>query len=306
MTARPYRRDSGHLPAKVSFILNELAANRRHGAHELSVRALRSIGILMKTLRAQPPAYQRHQLRVFATKLRSAQPAMGSFLEWSRELEQLSREEIDPRISSSLRKWERVWTQRLRMETGAAVRHAVEEFPPGARVLTLSRSDTVFRTLTGLGLARAPAQVVVLRSEPGGEGAVLANDLVHAGLSVSLIEDHQGASRVADADLLLVGADAIFEDGSLIHKVGTRHLAEAAREYGVPTMSVTGLSKWVSGNPPHAKPPPLFDRTPAREVRGYWTDGGLLRPSEVSRVARQLLPSVVTRPRVKPSVGLPA
>jgi translation initiation factor 2B subunit (eIF-2B alpha/beta/delta family) len=90
---------------------------------------------------------------------------------------------------------------------------------------------------------------------------------------------------VPRADLVLVGADAVYGDGSVVHKVGTRPLTLAALRAGVPVIVVAGRSKSVPGPCPSRTLPPRFDRTPARAVREFWTDRGVVAAAEWSRRA---------------------
>ncbi len=56
------------------------------------------------------------------------------------------------------------------------------------------------------------------------------------GLTVELVADSDAAHAVQTVNLLLLGADTVFRDGSLVNKVGTRDLTKAAKEAGVPVV----------------------------------------------------------------------
>ncbi len=210
---------------------------------------------------------------------------MGSFVRWADEIDRLSRSELGS-LRKNLFLWLNATRQRWRAETTRAVATATALFPPAARVMTLSRSEAVYRTLVSLPIGVAPTRAIVLRSLPGGEGIRAARELSIQGIAVSLVDDAGAHSLVRDVDLILVGADAIYRDGSLVHKIGTRPLAQTASRLGVPLMVVSGLSKWVDRSRPPRPLPRWFDRTPARWIRGYWTDGGFLRPGDLARHMR--------------------
>lgn len=99
-------------------------------------------------------------------------------------------------------------------------------------VMTHSASATVREALTHT----PPAHVVCTISEPGCEGRGLAAELKSRGLAVELIADAEGPDAVRESDLLLLGADTVFRDGSLVNKVGTLAIARAAKEAGVPVI----------------------------------------------------------------------
>jgi len=104
----------------------------------------------------------------------------------------------------------------------------------------------------------------------------MARELRTAGIPARTITDRAGREAVRTADLLLLGADTVFSDGSLVHKVGTRPLALAAHRAGVPVVVVGGRSKFTRRGRPRARLPALFDVTPGRWIDEYWTDVGRL------------------------------
>jgi translation initiation factor eIF-2B subunit delta/methylthioribose-1-phosphate isomerase len=99
-------------------------------------------------------------------------------------------------------------------------------------VMTHSASGTVREALTHT----PPARVICTISEPGSEGRRLAAELKACGLEVELIADADSSDAVRESDLLLLGADTVFKDGSLVNKIGTHAIARAAQEAGVPVI----------------------------------------------------------------------
>ena len=113
---------------------------------------------------------------------------------------------------------------------------ALEAFPRGTRVATLSYSSAVEAVL--LEVRRYLGWVVVFESRPGGEGAALARVLRGAGVRVTLAPDAAMRAYLGSVDMVLVGADTVTRDGCLVNKVGTRLAALAARDSGVPLVAV--------------------------------------------------------------------
>lgn len=168
----------------------------------------------------------------------------------------------------------------------AAAALAAETVGDG-RVLTLSRSGTVRAAL----LAGRPA-VDVLASRPGGEGLAVAAELTDAGLAVSSYPDAAVYDRLAsgEVDAVLVGADSVGPDGSLVNKVGTRAAALAAERAGVPCYAACASDKIrPAGADGDAAPPfePQFDLTPPRLVTAVLTERGRLAPDDVSAIAAE-------------------
>ena len=129
-----------------------------------------------------------------------------------------------------------------------AARNAVAILPEDGYVLTHSYSSTVLRALE-LGMkGRRRFQVYATESYPGMEGKQLAKALVDVGVPVKLVADSAVDSVMPDVDVVLVGADSVLADGSLLHKVGTRDIATAAHERGIPFYSVCETAKFSTAD----------------------------------------------------------
>lgn len=133
----------------------------------------------------------------------------------------------------------------LREAIGAeegAVREAARA-AAGRHVMTFSSSGTVAEGL--LAASPKPGRVIVCESRPGGEGRALAVRLAGAGLEVALVPDAAvaWALDVERVELLLVGADTVLADGSVVNKVGTRPAALAARAAGVTVLAAASTAK---------------------------------------------------------------
>jgi translation initiation factor 2B subunit (eIF-2B alpha/beta/delta family) len=110
-----------------------------------------------------------------------------------------------------------------------------------SKVVTLSYSSTVLAAI--LAMPRE-VEVLVAESLPLGEGAVTYRRLNEKGFKVSLFRDSMMSSMVADADLVLVGADGVCPEG-VVNKVGTMQLALAARECAKPLVVLCSTSKLI-------------------------------------------------------------
>lgn len=82
----------------------------------------------------------------------------------------------------------------------------------GSRILTLSSSRAVLRSLELAKKDWKKFSVTVLEARPMLEGRETARRLAELGIEVELATDASVASEVRRADMVLVGADAISED----------------------------------------------------------------------------------------------
>lgn len=76
--------------------------------------------------------------------------------------------------------------------------------------------------------------VISGESRPRNEGAYFASLLASKGLDVTLITDAAVAHYMPRATKVLVGADALYADGTVVNKMGTLSVAVIAREFHKP------------------------------------------------------------------------
>ncbi len=209
---------------------------------------------------------------------------MGPFLRWATEWRAMARSLPPAGLTTTAARWLRRERYHLQGELAGVLRTSRRRFPKVSLVVTLSRSQSVLTALRSPPRSRRPERILVLESLPGGEGRLFVRELRHVGLPARVISDAQRDHVAKTADLVILGADAVFSDGSVLHKVGTRRLAVAAAKAGVPVVVVAGRSKFT-GRPPTRRPlPALFDRTPVRYLSEFWTDGGVRRGGSRHRV----------------------
>jgi translation initiation factor 2B subunit (eIF-2B alpha/beta/delta family) len=154
----------------------------------------------------------------------------------------------------------------------------------GDTVLTFSRSATVSALLS----ANRHRGIAVLcgESRPGNEGRVLARDLAHAGIEITLATDASLFALLPRADRVIVGADAVTAT-AVVNKTGTAPLLACARERGIETYVVCSSFKafpfvFIKDEPPDEvwgdAPPSVavvnryFDATPVAQVSFFVTE----------------------------------
>ena len=238
---------------------------------------LRAIAREVNDWAGQPAAQIRHRAREIARELARTQPAMGTFGAWSAEWARLVRSTSGVGLLLTAAAWARRQERELSLEPVRVARTVRAALPSGSRVVTISRSATLLRALAALPGSRRPREVVALESLPGGEGRQFVRDLRKAGVSSRAVRDSSVNSTVREATIVLIGADAVYRDGSVVHKVGTHRLAMAAQRAGVPLVVVAGRSKWTESRPRPSLLPRRFDRTPGCLITAFWTERGVRR-----------------------------
>lgn len=171
----------------------------------------------------------------FAEQLQYARPSMAPIYNmlqrWVDRLDESRTKDVDELRREAAALAQTLADQSLQAVERAAGR-AAELIGADATIITHSLSSTVtetFRQLAGRGV-----KAIVTEGRPGFEGRQQALHLDQAGIPVTLITDAQMGHFVQYASVVLVGADTLLSDGSVVNKMGTSLLALAARERKVP------------------------------------------------------------------------
>jgi translation initiation factor 2B subunit (eIF-2B alpha/beta/delta family) len=170
-----------------------------------------------------------------------------------------------------------------RRRAAASITIQLRERLDGATLLTHSASATVREAFQ----QTHPAKVICTVSEPVGEGRAFAEEWRDAGFDVELVEDADAPSRVAEANVLLIGADTVFRDGTICNKVGTIPLAQAAAAADVPTVVAAEVIKLAPV--PGSQAPELadierslFELVPPELITEVVTEEGTFTPDEIA------------------------
>ncbi len=285
---------------RVAPTVESLAADREHGSAWLSLRALEVLRDAAAELGAAPgDGTAREELRRLARRLVAARPAMAA------PANRVHRAMHACRAEGRAAAVEAAAGEAIGRALAAderAAEHAARRIA-GRRVLTLSRSGTVTRALLA---ADPPPEVWVAESRPGGEGVEVARRLAGAGLAVTLIPDAAvDAALAAGVEQVLLGADTVLADGSVVNKVGSCAAALAAARHGRTVLAVAAADK-VSPDagaapseladaavlgpevPGVARWSPLFERVLAGRVGVLVTEEGEMEPAGARRLAEEL------------------
>ena len=192
--------------------------------------------------------------------------------------------------------------------------HAVELFPPSARVLTHCNAGGLATGGygTALGAVRAAwerglvAHVWVDETRPLLQGARLtAWELEQLGIPHAVVVDAAAASLMGrgEVDLVVTGADRIAVNGDTANKVGTYGLAVLASHHGIPLVVVAPTSTLDPATPAGDAIPieerdgaevtarfparnPAFDVTPAELIAAVVTEQGVHRAPYLETLPR--------------------
>lgn len=286
--------------------VSALERDREHGASVLAENALRALAAAWRVAEGADARAVAEDVAPLARALRAARPSMpvvGNVvnLAMDRALGGQAPATASAMRERGARAADAALDEAVRARGGAAKRAA--ELARGT-VLTVSASETVLKALRASARAGRATRVIAAEGRPGLEGRDLAKALAAEGVDVTLIVDAAVGLHVAEADLVLVGADAVLPpDGAVVNKVGTYLTALAARERGVPLFAVADSFKVASApglsleekSPAEVAPRSLgvkarniyFDRTPGDLVRGIVMEDATHAPADVAHLAER-------------------
>jgi translation initiation factor 2B subunit (eIF-2B alpha/beta/delta family) len=215
--------------------LDAFSANREQGASELARQALRILAATAADTSANGSGELVELLERRARSLILARPSMAPVNNLlSQWLGRLCEER--GLALSSMRTLAAEQAEKIIRRSEAAVHEVAQRtaryLGAGRTLFTHSLSSTVaavFEQLRGQSV-----RAIITESRPLQEGYLLAGELSEWAIPTTLITESQVGLFVGEADAVVMGADSLLADGSLINKAGTYLVALAAREQNVP------------------------------------------------------------------------
>lgn len=318
------------LPAGLGEAVRRVREDREHGASWLSREAARALAAASRPEDAKDTSARLDALHAAAQSFAAARPSMAAVANtaariWAAAATAAGTPTATPpakRLAAAhdaaevlLRTWD---------DASTAISRTARSLLHGA-IFTHSRSGTVEAVLRLLaaddGEANGKLHAIVTESRPGGEGLALARSLAGAGWHVTIIADAACGYFMPDAGVVILGADSVRADGSLINKIGSYLVALAAREAHVPVcvlcetikIAAPGLPLVFEEMDPSELLPAVvavphvtarnvyFDRTPADLITAVITERGVLTREQIRRVADEAAHALATLHGTRPS-----
>jgi translation initiation factor 2B subunit (eIF-2B alpha/beta/delta family) len=294
--------DANALPAEIAGSIQAIRDDREHGASWLARAAARTLLHANEQSEGMPDSRRDAMLRAVVRALVAARPSMAAVANaaarvWSAGM-----------VASGPTRWQAMHAMAERIaspdgqERQALIDHA-EKLLAGS-VYTLSRSGTVEDILLALGRRGAVTRLFVAESRPGGEGIALAQALATGRLPVTLVADAACGVFMAEVNCVVLGADSLRADGSVVNKVGSYPLAVMAHAEGKPVYVICETLKIAAPDFPFALEEmdpaellpdgvvgiaarnPYFDMTPASLIASYITEKGILDRAAIAQYSQ--------------------
>ena len=180
----------------------------------------------------------------------------------------------------------------------------------GDVILTYAYSETIRVVLQEAHAKQKKFRVIVVDSKPLLEGKLLLRELRESGLECTYILLNALSYVMKDVTKVLLGAKGLLNDGSVYGRVGTACVALSAKDIPVLVCAETykishrvqleAITNNEQGNPQQVVEGELgenlrvinllFDLTPASFVSGIITEMGILPPTSVAVLLREMNP----------------
>lgn len=218
-------------------LLDFVSRDRSHGSTELALLTLQGIAALGSAQNPEHASGLRPALMALIPELQDSRPSMIA-------LQNLLQQLYDP-IAETAENEQRQFSSRVhgiceqiirqtRDKQASIVSSMAKLIAPDDVIMTHSLSSTFRQLCQRLAEGECQNRIVITESRPGNEGKLQAEFVADLGISVTFITEAQIDLFVPRADKVILGADTVLKDGSVINKVGTVSMALSARYHGVP------------------------------------------------------------------------
>lgn len=209
--------------------LQRLKDDRVSGATILGDLAVTIVEHFLSTCPATTPRELATELERLSVEIMSAQPSMAVMLSLARRVLAATTDEtslllMKERVTETLSDFRAT----SRKSLDALCQQALLNIPKRATVLTYSNSASVLAVLRHARIEGHLDRVLLSEARPAFDGRSPAASLASIGVQVDFYTDMALFAGMQQADVVLLGADAVFPT-YFLNKVGTCALAELAR-----------------------------------------------------------------------------
>ena len=311
---------------EVESVAADIASMETRGAATIADAAAEALRVQADASDAETPEEFRRELRAAARTLLDTRPTAVSLPNSLRYvLERMDGESVE-RLRESTIAGAREFCERVDTAQDDLGAIGANRLRDGDTVLTHCHSTDVLACIEAAREQGKSLSAIVKETRPRKQGHITASRLRELDVPVTLIVDGAAGRYLDDADHVLVGADSVAADGSVINKIGTRPLAVTARERDTPIVvaaqtlkldpaTLTGHTveieyrdeREVIDDDTRAEigeitvENPAFDVTPPRYVDAIVTERGQFPPESIVTLMRELFGEVPAEPWLEPA-----
>ena len=289
------------------------------GARNVAVAAIKALEASARETRATSKEEFLKELSeakgiLFAS--RETEPLMRNAIRWIMSQVKESGKEGVEELADAVSSASERFLKGLEDSKDAIAEMGAKRVRDGSVVFTHCHSSTVTEILRRAKAYGKCFEVICTETRPLFQGRLTAKEMLESGIRATLIVDSAARSFINDADLALVGADAITSEGNVVNKIGTSAIALMAHEARTPFYVASELLKYdpataygdyegIEERGPEevweGAPEGLIIRNPAFDVtrrdfiHGIICEEGIISPHSVTEAVRRRYPWVFDR-----------
>jgi translation initiation factor 2B subunit (eIF-2B alpha/beta/delta family) len=226
-------------------MLQRLQTDNVSGATMLVELALDILEAFATQEASQTPHEFVTALETLVAAVLAAQPSMAVMINLAQQALQAGSDDLAlTTVRQQLQQTLAAFRRDLHASTEALCQRALAVLPPQSTVLTYSNSATVIAALRYAYDHGRIRRVLLSESRPAYDGRPQALALLEYGIAVEYSIDMALFERLAEANVVVVGADAVFPE-HLVNKLGTHALARLARLQGILCFSLCAANKFL-------------------------------------------------------------
>jgi ribose 1,5-bisphosphate isomerase len=296
------------------------------GAATIAAAAAEALGAQAAESEATDPEGFERELRRAARELYETRPTAVSLPNALRFVFQGMHGETVPELRESVLEASRQFRRDLENAQERLGRIGANRYQDGDVIMTHCHSTDALATVEHAVESGTDLEAIVKETRPRKQGHITAQRLRELGVPVTLIVDSAAHRYLNDVDHVLVGADSIAADGSVINKIGTSGLAVNARDRGTPIVVAAQTIKLhpetLTGHTVEIERReeseviseekraeigdvevlnPAFDVTPPRHVDAIVTERGQYPPESIVSLMRERYGDVDDEPWAEPT-----
>jgi ribose 1,5-bisphosphate isomerase len=286
------------------------------GARNVAIAAIKAIETLAKETRAKDKKEFLKELSdaegiLFAS--RETEPLMRNAVRWMiSQVEKSSKERVKE-LAQIVSSTSKQFLNNLEESNEKIAEIGARRIKNDSVILTHCHSSTVTHLLRKAKQIGKSFEIICTETRPIFQGRLTAKEMLKSGVKTTLIADSAARFFMNQADLVIVGADAITSQGNVINKIGTSMIALVAHEARTPFYVVSELLKFdpvtmygdyekIEERSPKEiweEPPknliirnPAFDVTRRDFIHGIICEEGIISPHSIIEVMHRKYPWV--------------
>ncbi len=286
------------------------------GARNVAIAALKTLEIVARETKAKTREAFVKELsdaRSVLFAARETEPLMRNAVKWVINRVEDSDERSVKTLAALVTSSSTGFQKKLEASIERIADIGARRIRDGMVIFTHCHSSTSTRMLAKAKEEGKSFEVICTETRPALQGRITAKEMVKLGVKTTMIVDSAARCFMNDADMIIVGADALTSEGNVVNKIGTSNIAVLASEARKPFYVVSELLKfdpntlWGDYEKIEERSPleiwkdapenlivrnPAFDVTRRDYVHGIICEEGIISPHSLVEVMHRVYPWV--------------